>query len=724
MKKILKFTAFITSIVIILALFLLLSYFFITKDAMLDKNLLKKSDYAVEVYSEGGNLISTKSSNSSGKYVKITELKAHTKNAFIAIEDRRFYSHNGIDLKRIIGASLNNLKSMSFKEGASTITQQLVKNTHLSSEKTLKRKLSEIKIALELERNYDKDKILELYLNTIYFGKSAYGIEDASNLYFNKSATNLTINESAILAGIIKAPSKYSPIDNISDCFDRKNVVLKAMVDCNFITSTEYDKLKKEKITISTENYKVYDDYVNAVISEYENTKYFTPYSNKKVKITSYLNEELQRDIYQERTALYSASKIVINSKIGGVIAFFGNNSNLKRSPASCVKPWLVYAPMINDGYIKESSVISDEPINYNGYSPKNYGDKYYGNVTVKTALSKSLNVPAVTLLNGYGITKSNRYTTKMGIDISEENLSSALGSLNNGLTLKQLCDAYSPFNNDGNYQKSTFIKDIYIGNVKVYSHKADKTNVFKPETAYIINDILKEAVNNGNSKKLRSLPFEVCAKTGTNGNNNGNFDALSVSYTTDIIVGVWLGKENNELMPNSVTGSNEPTLITKKIYECLYKTHYPKPFTAPVGIVKATIDENYLINEKTELLKLGGTPYYYISGTEPKTEYSSVVYPKLISSNMKVKNGVVILNFTVNNANYIEISKEYNGKLTTVYKGNVISEFTDKLTDFGIYNYKLKITGENNTIDYDFSSINYNANNLEILKDDKWLTN
>ena len=690
---------------------------------MLDVSKLVKNDCVIEVYSGSGNLISEKSSSNGGKYVKISELNSYTKNAFIAVEDRRFYSHNGIDFKRILGATFNNLKSLSLKEGASTITQQLIKNTHLSSEKTLRRKLSEIKIAFELEKRYTKDEILELYLNTIYFGKNAYGIESASNVYFNKSASELSINESAMLAGIIKAPSKYSPFENLEASINRKNVVLNSMKECNFITSEDYHRLKNEKIKTATNHSNYFKDYINATLNEYENSNYFLPYSNKKVKITTFLNEDLQRDLNLNKLDKYDLSQIVINSKNGGIIAFYGNNSNLKRSPASCVKPWLVYAPMINDGYIKESSVILDEPINYDGYSPKNYGDNYYGNVTVKTALSKSLNVPAVKLLNGYGIDKCNRYAKKLGVDINLDNLSCALGAIDGGLSLKQLCDTYSPFNNDGNYQKSSFIKEIYIGNEKVYSNNPKKISVFSPETCYIINDVLKDAVNNGNSKKLRSLPYDICAKTGTNGSENGNLDALSVSYTSDVIVGVWVGNEDISLMSNAVTGAKEPTIITKNIYESIYKRSYPNDFTIPNGIIEAKIDETALLKEKTELIKDNGETYYYIKGTEPNKLYENEILPTVINSKINVKNGVITLNFNVKNANSIEIIKEFNNHKTTVYSGDIISNYSENLSGFGIYTYKLKVKGELETVEYKFSSVNYKKDNLEIIKDDKWLT-
>ncbi len=722
MKKVFKFIAFFLTLILISIITLLISYFLITKNSKLDLAKLSSNDFVIEVYSSNDVKIAEKSAKNGNEFVKLSELNDYTKNAFIAIEDRRFYSHNGIDYKRIAGALLENVKSLSFKEGASTITQQLVKNTHLTQEKTLKRKFSEIKIAMELEKRYSKDQILESYLNTIYFGKGAYGIESASNRYFNKSASELTLNESAMLAGIIKSPSKYSPIENYENAVNRKNLVLKCMVECDFISESEYESLKNQTLKVCKNAENPLDDYVNACINEYENLSIFEPYSNEKIKIYTYLDENLQRDIFEKTSENYSTSKIVINSKINGVIAFYGNNSNLKRNPASCVKPWLIYAPMINDGYIKESSVIIDEPINYNGYSPKNYDNRYNGKVTVKTALSKSLNVPAVKLLNGYGLENVNLYTKKMGLDVKNESLSCALGSINGGLTLKELCDNYSSLNSNGKFTKSSFIKKIVIGNVNAYYHKPYSVEVFTPETAYIVSDMLRDAVNNGNSKKLRSLPYEICAKTGTNGTEKGNYDALSVSYTSDSIVGVWVGNEDNSIMSNDITGSGIPSIKTREIYEKLYKNHTPKPLEAPNNVERVEIDKDYLLSENIELIKDGGEPFYYLKENAPKIQYKSVVKPQITNLNITLNNNLVTLSYNAKNVDFIEINKIFKDKTTTIYNGTPTNTFLDALNSYGLYEYQIVINTDNGKIVYNFNKVNYKKSNSKILKDDNWV--
>ena len=722
MSKTLKIIGFISAIILSLSIGAIFITYALTSDVSLDETKLKNSGQTIEVYSNLGNLIAKKSSLGSGNYIKLDSLSNNTKNAFIAIEDRRFYSHNGIDLKRILGATLENIKSLSFKEGASTITQQLIKNTHLSSEKTVKRKLQEIKLAINLERKYTKNQILETYLNTIYFGRGAYGIEDASQTYFNKSASNLTLNESAMLAGIIKAPNTYSPETNYDLTLKRKNLVLKVMRECGFISENEYivNLNKKLQLNLSDKTTE-YGDYVNAVISEFENSNNFIPYGNSVIKIQTYLDETLQKSISEKMTD-FNEIKIVINSKFNGVTAFYGKYSNLKRNPASCVKPWLVYAPMINDGYVKESSVIDDEEINFNGYSPKNYNDKYHGPVTVKYALSNSLNVPTVKLLNGYGLDKVNKYTKLMNLSVENENLTCALGGLSGGLTLKELCDKYSVFNGGGNYTESKFIKSIYFDGIKIHSHTPQKSKVFSEETAFIINDILNNSVNSGTSKKLRTLPFNVCAKTGTNGNENGNYDALSIAYTSDLIVGVWVGNYDNKIMPNTVTGSNEPTAISYKILENVYKNDKPLPFSKPSGIVDMKIDVKNLLDNKIERISSNGERFYYIKGSEPSFYVTSEENPLIISINTRLNNGNVYIDYSVKNADNIEIFRVGNDKEELVYKGKPNSAYVDKLKHFGKYFYKIILSNNTSKTTYNTPIVKYDKNTLSIIDSDKWL--
>ena len=724
MKKVLKILLFCFLTILTILFGSLFYASIIVRNGNLDVNKLVNNDVKYTFYDCKNNKIDANLLKNNN-YVSIKDLNPYTINAFIAIEDRRFYSHNGLDYKRIFGAMLNNVKSMSIKEGASTISQQLVKNTHLSSEKTLKRKLLEFKITRQLEKEYSKNQILEMYLNTIYFGSGAYGINSASLTYFNKNASNLSLNESAVLAGIIKAPSKYSPLINYENCFNRKNLVLKCMKDCNYISNYEYENNVKNEIILGNQNKIVgLKSYVDACKNEFDELN-LNPYQND-VKIYTALDINAQNYLSEleiENEPKYDRKQIVINAKTNEVIAFYGNNSNLKRCPASCVKPWLVYAPSLNENFATLSTVFNDTKKNFFSYSPSNYNDKYYGLVTLKTALEKSLNVPAVEMLNCFGIEKACNYAKKMNVNIENKDLSIALGAINNGLTLKELCDCYSTFSSNGNFTKSHFIKKVVIGNKEVYKNNDKSVKVFKDETAFLINDALKSAVKNGTSKKLSSFNFEVCAKTGTNGTKNGNLDAYSIAYTTNHIVGTWLGNNNNELMPNTVTGGNYPSIYTSEMLSYLYKNEKPLDFAIPSNIIKEYVDEKTLLNsEELYIDKTNGVPYYYINGTQP-TKSKNLNKTKINSVNITLNDNVATINLDIVNANKILVERSYKGQIKTIYNDKFTTKIQDVIYNFGKYNYTVTVYNENKIITkITLPSINYNKNNLSIIKGDSWL--
>ncbi len=720
--KVLLVSIFSISIIGLLSI----TYLFISvKDYKLNESKLSTVVKKYQFYDCNDNLFYEDVTGGKNKYISIKNLKKHTIDAFIAIEDRKFYQHGGIDYKRIIGASINNLKSMSFKEGASTISQQLIKNTHLKSEKTLKRKVAEFKITLELEKKYSKDQILEKYLNTIYFGENAYGINEASLLYFNKTADKLNINESAVLAGLIKAPSVYSPFASYNKSITRRNTVLKAMLDCSYISKNEYDEnVRKEIPLIKNKSINYFDDYISAVKLEINEKIKINPYENETVKIYTYFDGNVQKNLFDTEIKDIDdldKIKIVINNKNNGVIAFYGKNSKLKRCPASTVKPWLIYAPMINDRYITESSIIDDSEVNFNGYCPKNYGNKYYGNVTIKDAISYSLNIPPVKLLDGFQIKNVNKYISKMGINIKNEGLTAALGSIEGGMTLKDICDAYSVFNNNGDYIKSSFIKSINLNGKNVYNDSKTRVNVFDKGTSYIITDALMQAKNSGTSKKLKDFSFDLAAKTGTNGNVDGNLDAYSISYTTNHIVGVWIGKENGEEIPNNVTGGGYPTIFNREIINYLYKNETPPNFTKPNNVIEVKLDKNQLIKNKENVVCDDGESFYYILGSEPKVKVKNQEF-KLNSYEITLSNNIVTIKNSSENCEKLKLIRSFKGKEKIIYDGNYTDTITDTLDKFGIYEYKIifqEISG--NEVVVNLNSINYTKNSLDIINNDWW---
>ena len=240
MRKFLKISLIIFLSIFIIFAVLISAYFIITKDAKLDSNKLIGAGQNITIFDGDGNEITSASPGAQKKSVSIENLNSDTINAFIASEDRTFFKHRGLNYKRMIKALFKNISAGSFKEGASTISQQLIKNTHLSSDKTIKRKLNEIRLTKQLEKKYSKNDILEMYLNTIYFGHSCYGLQSAAQFYFDKKAEELNLNESAVIVGLLTSPNNYSPFKNPEKCLNRRNTVLKNMFDCGYITETEY----------------------------------------------------------------------------------------------------------------------------------------------------------------------------------------------------------------------------------------------------------------------------------------------------------------------------------------------------------------------------------------------------------------------------------------------------------------------------------------------------
>ena len=609
-NKAVKIVLAIVGILLGLILISFTYYFISTANVNLDKSKLINMNSQVEIYDDGGSILEEFSGDR--VITDAADIPEYALNAFVAIEDKRFYSHNGVDVKGLFRAAINNLKSFSFKEGASTISQQLIKNTHLSGEKTLNRKLAEIKLARQLEKNYSKKQILEMYVNTIYFGDGCYGITQAANRYFGVSPENLTISQSAALAGMVKAPAVYSPRVSPAKCNERRKLVLKEMLKQNFITQKEYDdNISAEVLPIDREN-DLSSPYLQLVKDEIRDFLDAHAYENTKIKIYTYLDRDLQADLENGANSYQSDTDkkaIILNGK-NKIQAFYSTCGDIPRRLGSTLKPVAVYAPAIDMGAIDSCTPINDERIDYGGYSPSNYNDVYYGYVSAKFALAKSLNTCAVKVLNDCGITKCMDYVKKTDIPLTDNDnsLRLALGFTENGATLCEICGAYGAFINKGVYVKPTAIKMILDENGKVLYKDGDiSRRVFGEDTAYIINDMLKSTVVDGTAKTLSSLNFPLAAKTGTVGNENGNTDAYTISYNGDYVLACWIGNADSSLMDNSVSGGTLPAKTCLNIWQNMVKRGYSPRDTfetdkvAKINIDKISYQENHLIEEADE---------------------------------------------------------------------------------------------------------------------------
>lgn len=597
----------ISLLIVILFLSTLSIFTFLYFKYDLDIEKLTSLNNGVKVYSATG--FDSTLYNTNRSVVEISTLPEHVKNAFIDIEDKRFYSHNGYDLKRIIKSLFVNFTTQSKTQGASTISQQLVKNALLSNEKTYYRKIKELILSIKMEKQFDKNEILEMYLNTIYFGSNAYGIENASKTYFNKSASELSVNEACCLAGIIKSPSYYSPKNNYENARKRKNLVANKMLNAGDLSYDDYNKILNSEIKVATSKQTDYSYEREAI---YEATRLLQiserELINKKYQIITFKDDNLQKAVEESNNNVIRAhenalecsldSLSIVANNNGQVLAYYSNSNydlhNLKRQPASTLKPLAVYLPCFQKNILTPATLILDEAINYNGFSPKNADKNFHGYVSTRYALSHSLNIPSVKALDYLGFKKSKTALENLGINISNSdlNLSLALGAVKNGVKILDLVSAYSTLANLGEYSNLCFVSKILNekGN-EVYNYEEYKTKVFDEDCCFLVNDILKDCAKTGTAKRLASLNLPVASKTGTASNEHGNTDLFNVTYSTEHTMLTWVADINKIYLHPTLLSSSQPTDINKGICEFLYKDKPPKDFACPSNIEKFGYD-------------------------------------------------------------------------------------------------------------------------------------
>ena len=670
------------------------AYSVITKGAVLDSSKLKGSGQHVTILDDNGNELTNASLEIQKKSVSVNKLQPHTINAFIASEDRKFYKHNGLNYKRMLKALLKNISSHSFKEGASTISQQLIKNTHLSSDKTIKRKLKEIKLTKKLEKRYSKDEILEMYLNTIYFGHNCYGLQSAAEFYFNKKAEELDLSESATIVGLLASPNNYSPFKNPEKSLKRRNIVLKSMYDCGYIDETAY--VEAVNTTINTEQKAMqdkYGSYLSAVFDELEEIDFDHYRLTDGCIIKTYLDSEAQSCIESLDYPCDNAV-IITDNQSGGVKAYKTTINGAKRQPGSTAKPIFVYGPAIEEKYLSPFTKILDEKVNFNGYTPENYDKKYHGYVTVTNSIKNSYNIPAVKTLNAITVNTSEKYLTAMGIslDDDEKNLSLALGGMKYGLSIKELADKYSVFPRGGRFVPSRFIKEIVSKDGKVlYKNDFVGSRVFSEGTCSLMNEILIETSKSGTAKKLKEFSFDVATKTGTCGNSDGNTDAYAVSYTSENCFAVWLGdKDNNR---SNITGGNECCKLMKSILEDVYSKRSPSPLDVKTGTTSINIDReeyeenNNLIIADPVCPKLNLLQIKVLSGNEPNQVSERFTNPSIPIPTIKVANNRVNIDLCHTKYYLLRVKRVKNGIKTTIYDGLWKDNITDAPIE-GQYSY------------------------------------
>ena len=698
-RKVFKILLIIFAITVSLTVVGSITYFnVITHGISLDTEKLKLQNMSQTLCvldSNGNKIKPTKS-----EYINLSKLSENTKNAFLSAEDNRFYKHNGLDIIRIGGAIISNIKSKSFSEGASTISQQLVKNTQLSNEKTIDRKLKEIKLTRALEKEYTKNEIFELYLNNIYFGNGCYGVENASWHYFSKSASNLTLSESALLAGVINAPTYYDLESNQERASERRNLVLSLMKKNNKISEEDYKNAISEKINLKISdisgNYNLFKNIISEACEILNTTE--TSLKNSNIKIHTALNSTLNDKIKTISNSYKSNSEkatIVIDNKTHLIKSISGSNKVLNNpwQPGSTIKPILVYAPAIEKNIISPATKILDNKINISGYSPENSDKTFHGYISAKTALSKSYNIPAVKILNEVGISDAKNFAKKLGITFeeSDNHLALALGGFEKGIKPQVLCDAYTAFANNGKFAKNSYIKKITKNGKILYEHNPIIKDVMSDSTAFLINDMLLECSKTGTAKRLNSLPFSVCSKTGTVGkpNSKKNFLAYNIAYTPDDTILTIIQGDN---LPENINGSTHPTMINKEILLTLYENKKPTTFSPPNSVKLISLDktsylENKLINSN--------------SASEINEYFSIKNLPEKQTQNFKLEvinspSSKPVICFTINKNCDFFVIREHKKEEEIIFSSSENKEnfikFIDKTAKSSeIYTYKVK---------------------------------
>lgn len=525
--------------------------------------------------------------------VSIDEIPEHVLESFVAIEDRRFYSHSGVDFRSVFRAVYRDIVARSKVEGASTITQQLAKNLFLENDKTWMRKTKEVMAAIYLEREFSKREILELYLNKIYFGNGLHGIEAASRHFFSKSVKDLTISEGALLAGLVQAPNYYFPENHPERALERRNIVLRSMERNEVITMEKRIEEEGKSLGLEIEERKNQpwnDSYLDLVTKEVreKNNLSMEQLRHGGYRIIVHLNEEFQKIAYEKfqedhyfpgNTEGVEGAFIMMDEKTGRVVSSLGgrdysfgnlNRATVKRQPGSTIKPLVVYGPaMMKDGY-HPYTMLPDEAFDYDGYVVSNVDGKYSGLVSMYDAIVQSKNAPTVWLFNEIGSKESKSYLEKMNISISDEGLPVALGGLTEGMTPIDMVKGFSSFGNDGKSVEPYLVERIINRESEnIYEAKTLQYEVFTPQVAWYMTEILQRAVSEGTGK-AGEYSKALAGKTGTTEHPRveGKIkDAWFVGYTPKYVSALWMGYDVSDEDHYLTGGSSYPTELTKAIF-------------------------------------------------------------------------------------------------------------------------------------------------------------
>lgn len=620
------------------------TYAYFANDISNPDRLINRNNTGTVVYDRNEKVLYQTFGAKYRKLLELEQIPDHMEKAAIAAEDQEFYKHKGISTKGIARAFLKNVQAGEFREGGSSITQQLVKNALLSPDRSFSRKYKEVILSFELERKYTKDDILKMYLNEIYYGEGAWGIEDAAKVYFGKEAKDLTLGESAILAGLPSAPSRWSPITNPKGAEERQNYVLSRMKEAKMITDQDVVNAKNEKITYVGQKIEIKAPHFVMAVMDQLRSDYGDDVVEKgglRVHTTLDLDKQKAAEdaVLKELPKLRAknannASIVSSDPKTGEILAFvgsadWGNEAWGKVSipftdqqPGSSFKPF-AYITAMKKGWTTTTN-IKDEPVTFKDdppYVPKNYDGKFHGNVSLRKALANSYNIPAIKAMDYAGIDETIALAKDVGITTFDRQkykygLSLVVGG--GDVRLIDMVTGYGTLANGGTYIKPKFITKVVNNDNKDITKeekKEDKKKVLDAGYTFIMSDVLsdneaRKDTFGPNSPLKLSRP--AAAKTGT---TNDYKDGWTMGYTPNLVTGVWLGNNDNSSM-QELPGALGAGYIWNSYMEAALKGMPVENFEKPSNVVEKWIWTNGAIAKNGTV---GAKKEYFIEGTEPK---------------------------------------------------------------------------------------------------------
>ncbi|MCM3709744.1 penicillin-binding protein 1A [Sporosarcina luteola] len=658
----------------------------------LDENLLK-DPLTSDIADRNGNVF-MKFGAEKREFVPYKDIPKEMEDAVLATEDIRFYKHHGMDFWRLGGAVLANFRSGFGSQGASTLTQQVIKNSFLSHEKTLKRKAQEAWLAFKLEQEYSKEQIFEMYFNKILMSGNIYGIGTAAKDFYGKDLNELELHEMALLAGMPQSPNRYNPFKNPERAEKRRNTVLSLMYKHGKISKDEMEKAKAIPVTetLLPEDQRQqnkdskYLAYVDIVLDELEAAGMMDILS-EGVTIQTALDPSAQRSVEKAiNSPIYESDEMqagmtVLNTKTGEIVAigggrnFTGRNLNFAsgdnpRQPGSVIKPILSYGPIIENENWSTAQIVKDEPYKYKGtdISIRNVDGKYMGPITAREALYRSRNIPAIKVFEEVGTKRAREFAGKLGLKYDDMTSTLAIGGGEYEFSTIQMAGAYAPFGNGGIYTKPHAVKEIIFRNGSKRNLAPDPVTVMKDSTAYMVTDILRDVITYGTGKTANVSGLDMAGKTGTT-----NYDAATMKkygmkntdvpdswftgYTTEYTISVWGGYKNrNTPISTYDRGRYVPQILFRNVMTDLVSGKTTPRFKQPSSVEEAVIVKG----SNPPILASNSTPdalkstELFVRGTVP-TEMDEEVITELeapsgLSAQYVAESNSVSLNWSYDN--------------------------------------------------------------------------